>query len=151
MAHFLTDEAFALSISHIRRLRRTDRWGYWFGAIVTTFIPWNLATLAGVLAGGAIPDPSRFGLDVVFPAAMGGLAIALIAGRREAIAAIVGAVIAVALSLAWDPAVGIIAGGLGGPLAGLAVRDSVPGDLYPEAPLPFGVDHPERLIDEPSE
>jgi 4-azaleucine resistance transporter AzlC len=150
MAHFLTDEAFALAMTHIRRLRRPDRWGYWFAAIVTTFIPWNLATLAGVLAGGAIPDPSRFGLDVVFPAAMGGLAIALIAGRREAVAAIVGAIIAVALSLAWDPAVGIIAGGLGGPLVGLAIPGPRMPEPYPEAPMPFGVEHPERLIDDPA-
>jgi 4-azaleucine resistance transporter AzlC len=152
MAHLLTDEAFALAISHIRRLRRTDRWGYWFGAIVTTFIPWNLATLAGVLAGGAIPDPSRFGLDVVFPAAMGGLAIALIAGRREAIAAIVGGVIAVALSLAWDPAVGIIAGGLGGPLVALALPGPPMRDRYPADPMPLGVhpEAPERLIEEPT-
>ncbi len=153
MAHLLTDEAFALAISQIRRLRRTDRWGYWFGAIVATFIPWNLATLAGVLAGGAIPDPSRFGLDVVFPAAMGGLAIALIAGRREAVAAIVGAVIAVALSLAWDPAVGIIAGGLGGPMVALALPGPPMRDRYPADPMPLGVhpEGPERLIEEPAE
>ena len=151
MAHLLTDEAFALSMTHIRRLRRPDRWGYWFAAIVTTFIPWNLATLAGVLAGGAIPDPSRFGLDVVFPAAMGGLAIALVAGRREAVAAIVGAMIAVALSLAWDPAVGIIAGGLGGPLVALAMPGAPMRDRYPADPMPLGVhpEAPERLIDEP--
>jgi 4-azaleucine resistance transporter AzlC len=151
MAHLLTDEAFALAITHVRRLRRTDRWGFWFGAIVTTFIPWNLATLAGVLAGGAIPDPSRFGLDVVFPAAMAGLAIALIAGRREAVAGIVGAVIGVGVSLAWDPAVGIIAGGLGGPLVALAMPGPPMRDAYPEAPMPFGVEHPERRVDEPAE
>ena len=90
MAHFLTDEAFALAITHFRRVGRADRWGYWFGAIAATFIPWNLATLAGVVVGGAIPDPSQFGLDIVFPAAMAGLAVALVAGRREIVAAIVG-------------------------------------------------------------
>ena len=41
MAHLLTDEAFALSIGHFRRLGCTDEWGYWIGAIVSTFIPWN--------------------------------------------------------------------------------------------------------------
>ena len=49
--------------------------GYWIAAVLGVFIPWNLATLAGVLLGGAIPDPARFGLDVVFPAAMAGLAV----------------------------------------------------------------------------
>ena len=33
MAHVLTDEAFALTISHFRRLGRTDEWGYWIAAI----------------------------------------------------------------------------------------------------------------------
>src|SRR6478752_4695089 len=51
MAHVLTDEAFALSISHFRRLGRTDQWGYWVAAIAVTFIPWNLATIAGVALG----------------------------------------------------------------------------------------------------
>src|SRR6476469_1928819 len=47
MAHLLTDEAFALSIGHFRRLGRTDVRGYWIAAVVATFVPWNLATLAG--------------------------------------------------------------------------------------------------------
>ena len=137
MAHFLTDEAFALAITHFRRVGRADTWGYWLAAIVTTFIPWNLATLAGVALGGAIPDPSVFGLDVVFPAAMGGLAVALVSGRREVIAAISGAVLAVAISLAWDPAAGIVAGGLLGPAIGLAAPGRPLGRSYPESPLPL--------------
>ena len=141
MAHLLTDEAFALSIAHFRRIGRTDRWGYWFAAIVTTFIPWNVATLAGVALGGAIPDPAVLGLDVVFPAAMAGLAIALVAGRREAVAAITGAILAVAISLAWDPAAGIVAGGLIGPLVGLALPGQPLAHPFPESPLPLG--HPE--------
>ena len=48
MAHLLTDEAFALAIAHFKRIGRTDEWGYWIGAIVSTLIPWNIATLAGV-------------------------------------------------------------------------------------------------------
>ena len=121
MAHVLTDEAFALAIAHFRRIGRSDVRGYWIGAIVSTFIPWNIATWVGVTIGGSIPDPSRFGLDVIFPAAMAGLAVGLIAGRRELVAAIAGAVIGVAVALAWDPAAGIIAGGVLGPLLGLVV------------------------------
>ena len=58
MAHLLTDEAFALSIGHFRRIGRTDDRGYWLAAIGSTFIPWNVATLAGVLLGAQIPDPA---------------------------------------------------------------------------------------------
>ena len=122
MAHLLTDEAFALAIAHFRRLGRGDVRGYFMGAIVSTFIPWNLATLIGVTIGGSIPDPKRFGLDVIFPAAMGGLAVGLLTGRREIVAAVAGAAIGVGVALAWDPAAGIIAGGVLGPAFGMALR-----------------------------
>jgi len=136
LAHVLTDEAFALAIAHFRRIGRGDLWGYWWAAIVVTFIPWNIATLVGVLIGGAIPDPARFGLDVIFPAAMAGLAVGLLTGRRELVAALVGGVVAVAVSLVWDPAAGVLAGGLLGPLVGLlAVRVESDG---PEAQIVFG-------------
>jgi branched chain amino acid efflux pump len=121
MAHLLTDEAFALSIAHFRRVGRTDEGGYWIGAIASTFIPWNLATLAGVLLGAQIPDPTRFGIDIIFPAAMMGLAVGLITGRRELVAAIVGAGVGVVVALLTSPAIGIVVGGLAGPLAGLAI------------------------------
>jgi predicted branched-subunit amino acid permease len=85
------------------------------------FIPWNIASLAGVLVGGAIPDPTRFGLDVIFPAAMAGLAVLLIRARRDLIAAIAACVVGVALAIAIDPAVGVVAGGLIGPLVAMAV------------------------------
>ena len=131
-AQLLTDEAFALSIGHFRRIGATDERGYWIGAIASTLIPWNLATLAGVVLGGQIPEPSRFGIDIIFPAAMIGLAVGLITGRRELVAAIVGAGIGVVVALATSPSVGIVVGGVLGPLVGLLV----PARVAPErAPL----------------
>lgn len=121
MAHLLTDEAFALSIAHFGRLGRPDPRGYWIAAIGSTFIPWNLATIAGVTLGAQIPDPARFGLDVVFPAAMVGLAVGLVTGRRELVAALGGAILGVTVSLLAGPGVGVIVGGLGGPLLGMAL------------------------------
>ena len=126
MAHVLTDEAFALSIAHFTRLGRTDERGYWIAAVGATFIPWNVATLAGVLIGREIPSPERFGLDIVFPAAMVGLAAGLITGRREIVAAIAGAVLGVGIGLLVSPSLGIIAGGILGPAVGLAVPERGP-------------------------
>ncbi|HEY8868702.1 MAG TPA: AzlC family ABC transporter permease [Candidatus Limnocylindrales bacterium] len=137
MAHVLTDEAFALSIAHFRRIGRADIPGYWYAALVTTFIPWNVATIAGVLIGGQIPDPSRYGLDVVFPAAMAGLAVGLASGRREVGAALIAIAVAVPVSLAWDPAAGLLAGGLLGPLAGLALPLPEGAAAAPEVLLAF--------------
>jgi 4-azaleucine resistance transporter AzlC len=131
MAHLLTDEAFALSIGHFRRIGRTDEAGYWIGAIASTFIPWNLATLAGVYAGGSIADPSLLGIDIIFPAAMIGLAAGLISGRREVVAAFAGAAIAVSWALfaspalGLEPSTGVVVGGVVGPLVGLLVPASL--------------------------
>jgi branched chain amino acid efflux pump len=121
MAHVLTDEAFALSLAHFTRIGRTDERGYWIAAIGGDVIPWNLATIAGAVIGEQIASPERFGLDIVFPAAMVGLAAGLLTGRREVVAAIAGAVIGVAVALVVAPSVGIIAGGVLGPLIGLIV------------------------------
>ena len=95
MAHLLTDEAFALAISHFRRLGRTDERGYWIGR--ASWRPSSRGTSRRSPAsslGAQIPDPARLGIDIIFPAAMIGLAVGLITGRRELVAAIVGAGVA---------------------------------------------------------
>jgi predicted branched-subunit amino acid permease len=132
IAHVLTDEAFALSVAHFRRIGRPDERGYWFAAVVVVFIPWNVASLAGVVLGGQILDPSRFGIDIIFPAAMVGLAAGMLTGRREVVAAIVGAGVGVAAALLTSPAVGIVAGGVIGPAVGLLVPAAV---AHEKAPL----------------
>ena len=123
MAHVLTDESFALSAAHFQRLGQVDQPGYWMAAVIGVFVPWNVATVAGVLLGEAIPDPSRFGLDIVFPAAMAGLAVGVATGRRGVVAAGAGAIVGIGLSLVVGPALGIVAGGLLGPLAGMALPE----------------------------
>ena len=95
--------------------------GYW---IATAFIvpTWFAANLVGYLGGQGIPDPTRFAIDVVFPAAMAGIAAALVTGRRELVAAVAGAAIAVGVGLVVGPSAGIVAGGLLAPAVALAVR-----------------------------
>lgn len=131
MAHVLTDESFALSLVHFHRLGFADRRGYWLAAIGGVFLPWNAATIVGYVGGEAIPDPAALGLDVVFPAAMAGLAVGLATGRREAVALAAGVGIGLAVGLAVDPRLGVVAGGLAGPLVGLAVPRRDP--AVPEA------------------
>lgn len=123
-AYPLNDETFAIAVAHFRRIGRGDPVGYGIAAIGGTVIPWIGGTILGAAVAGGLPDPARFGLDVIFPAAMAGLAVGLITERRDVLAAASGALIAVAVSLAVAPAVGIVAGGLLGPVvAMLAIRD----------------------------
>ncbi len=124
MAHALTDETFALSIAEARDLGRGDRRGYWLAAAMVC-VPWIGVTALGSLGGQFVPDPRALALDVVFPAAMAGLAAGFISGRRELVAAIGGALIAVAAGLMLDPSIGIVAGGLGGPALAMLVPTTV--------------------------
>ena len=122
MAHLVSDESFALSISHFRRIGQTDERGFWLAAVGPDGIfTWILATLAGVLLGAQIPEPERLGIDVIFPAAMIGLAVGLITGRRELTAAIVGAGVAVGVALVSNVSIGIVTGGILGPLVALLI------------------------------
>jgi 4-azaleucine resistance transporter AzlC len=142
MAHVVTDETFALAMAHFRRLGRADVAGYWIAAAFVC-LSWILATAVGYMGGEAIPDPRQLGLDVVFPAAMAGLAVALTTGRPELLAAVIGAILAVTVALAWDPAVAVIAGGLLGPAVALAVGARASGTrtkTEPDAPDPHGGD-----------
>ena len=120
LAYLLTDEAFALTTAHIARLSRIDVNGAWYAGF-TIFIPWNVSTIAGWLAGAALPDPASIGLDVVFAAAMAGLAIGLVEDRAALVALIVGCGSAVIAALVIDSSAAIMIGGLLGPLAGLAL------------------------------
>jgi 4-azaleucine resistance transporter AzlC len=127
MAHVLTDETFALALAHFRRLGRADVVGYWLAA-GPDCVSWPIFTAAGVIGGQLIPDPGRIGLDVVFPAAMAGLAVRLATRRPEVAAAVAGAALAVVGGIVLGPAVSIVAGGLLAPIAGLLIeREREPG------------------------
>ena len=119
LAFFLTDEAFALTTAHITRIGRIDVAGAWYAGF-SIFVPWNVATLVGWLAGAALPDPATIGLDVVFASSMAGLAIGLVRDRAALIALLVGSASAVAAALLIDPSAAALAGGLVGPIAGIA-------------------------------
>jgi predicted branched-subunit amino acid permease len=124
MAYQLNDETFAIALSHFRRIGRADLVGYAIAAIGGTGAPWIVGSIVGAAVASGVPDPTRFGLDVVFPAAMGGLAVGLLARRRDVVAAGSGAVLAVLVALFVNPAVGVVVGGLVGPIVAMvAIRD----------------------------
>jgi 4-azaleucine resistance transporter AzlC len=123
MAHVLDDETFALSINHFRRIGRRDLRAYAIAALLGTFVPWIGATFVGAAVGAQIPDPAKFGLDVSYPAAMGGLAIVLARARSEVAAAVIAAISAVAVALATNATIGIVGGALLGSIVAFALPD----------------------------
>jgi predicted branched-subunit amino acid permease len=84
--------------------------------------------MAGIVLGAQIPDPGRLGIDVIFPAAMIGLAVGLITGRRELAAAVVGGGVAVGVALVSSPSIGIVSGGILGPLVALLIPKRFAGE-----------------------
>ena len=86
--------------------------------------PWVLSTAVGYVGGELLPEPRALGLDIVFPAAMAGLAVALVTDRRSLVAAVAGGSIGLALALAVRPEVGIVAGGVAGPLVAMLMPDA---------------------------
>jgi len=117
-AHVLTDETYALAMLAFRSLGRADVGTYAIAAAMPV-IPWIGATAIGYLGGSLMPDPHVLGMDVVFPAAMAGLAVALITDRSALIAAVAGTAIGLVVALLVQPSVGVLAGGLIGPLIAL--------------------------------
>ena len=122
LAYLLTDEAFALTSAHVARLGRMDLSGAWYAGFAI-FVPWNLATLAGWLAGAALPDPATIGLDVAFPASMAGLAVGLVRDRAAFVALVAGSAAAVGSALLINASAAVMIGGLLGPLVGLVVAN----------------------------
>jgi 4-azaleucine resistance transporter AzlC len=119
-AYGLTDETFALALPHLRRLGRLDEGGYLLAALVV-WIPWNAGTVVGYLGGQLLPDPHALGLDVVFAAAMASLATALLTSRRDVVAGVAGVAVGVPVALLGQWSVGVVAGGVIGPLVAMVV------------------------------
>jgi 4-azaleucine resistance transporter AzlC len=124
-AHLLIDESTAMSVT--RTSREDARVGF-LSTGISIFVLWNLATLAGALAGDSLGDPRTYGLD----AAVGGAFLALLWPRLDSTRNRIGAVLGAAVALAVVPltpsgvpvlAASVIAVGMA-----LMARDDQPAD-----------------------
>jgi predicted branched-subunit amino acid permease len=116
-AHLLVDETVAFS--RARPAGPRAHAAYWVCGTLL-FVSWNLGTVAGMLAGSAVPDPDAFGVDAAFPA---GLLALLLPGLRRWDARRVGlaaAVLALLATPVLPPGLPVLAGLLGLLLAGAA-------------------------------
>lgn len=95
-AQLVIDESTAMSVT--RSTTVDARTGFWWAGL-SVFVLWNAFTLVGALAGNALGDPSRYGLD----AAVGGAFLALLWPRLGTPLHRVVAVSAAALALGLVP------------------------------------------------
>lgn len=77
----LADESWALTTGYIAGGGR-DR-AFLAGAGLALTLPWVAGTVVGQLAGARLPDPTRWGLDVAFTAALIGLLVPLWRGKID--------------------------------------------------------------------
>ena len=135
--HVLTDEAFALAIGHFRRIGRTDEEATGSARSHRRSSRGTWQRSPACTPGDRSRTRVLLGIDIIFPAAMIGLAAGLITGRRELVAAFAGAAIAVSWALFVSPALGVepstgvIVGGVVGPLVGLLIPASLAAERAP--------------------
>jgi 4-azaleucine resistance transporter AzlC len=87
------------------------------------FAAWNLGTLAGALAGGAIADPSALGLDAAFPASLVALLAPLLRRPEMRAAALTGGVVALVATPFTAPGIPILLAAAGAVVARFARRN----------------------------
>jgi 4-azaleucine resistance transporter AzlC len=91
---------------------------------VSVWLCWNLGTLSGALLGGGLGDPRTLGLDAMFPAAFLALLAPQLRRPGAPVAAVAGAMIAVAV-LPWAPAGVPVVAALAGVVPGVLVARGV--------------------------
>jgi 4-azaleucine resistance transporter AzlC len=92
---------------------------------VSVWLCWNAGTLAGALLGGGLGDPRALGLDAMFPAAFLALVAPQLRRAGAPVAAIAGALIALAVlpfAPAGVPVIAALAGVVPGVLVARGVR-----------------------------
>lgn len=99
-AHLLVDEVVAFA--RAQDDPGAGRRAYWLLG-VTLYLSWNVGTVLGALAGAAVPDPARFGVDAAFPAALLALVVPTLRDAVTVRVAVLGAALALAVS-PWLPA-----------------------------------------------
>jgi predicted branched-subunit amino acid permease len=122
-AYFLTDEAFGVVAA-----REERTFPFLLGAELSLFATWNTATFAGALAGGAIPDPAKLGIDLIFPLAFLALLVPLVRTRVELAVALVAGAAAYILADALPGGLPILVTGVAGSLLGAFLTQGRPDD-----------------------
>ncbi|WP_165795339.1 AzlC family ABC transporter permease [Deinococcus koreensis] len=125
-AQFLTDEAYGVALVSGSREPGGLSFGYLLGAELSLYAIWNASTLAGALAGSALPSPEALGVGVIFPLAFLMLLVPLVVGpqvigRLPVVVALASGLGAWGLSQVVPGGLVILLSGVGGALLGAAL------------------------------
>ncbi|MBL8132523.1 MAG: AzlC family ABC transporter permease [Anaerolineae bacterium] len=131
LGFWLTDESFVVVANHYNE-PGDPRYRHWFylGSALLMYLNWQLWTLVGIIAGSAIPDPTRWGLDFAMVVTFIGMIIPTIK-NRPMLAAVVAAGVVAALANPLPNKFGLILAALCGVAAGVIV-EARRGEVKPE-------------------
>jgi predicted branched-subunit amino acid permease len=93
-----------------------------FGTGVALWMVWFLATLAGYFAGAFVPEPRRFGLDLVMPIFFAVMLVPLWKGARPALPWLVAGLVSLVVHAFLPGYFFIIAGALAGVATGMLME-----------------------------
>lgn len=96
--------------------------GVLLGTAVVLYGVWLLATLAGYFAGALVPEPRRFGLDLVMPIFFGVMLVPLWKGIGPALPWLIAGIVSLVVHALVPGYLFIIAGALAGVLAGMLIE-----------------------------
>ena len=118
-AHVVIDESTAMSVT--RETTPAARLGFLTTGI-SIFVLWNLATMVGAVAGNALGDPRRYGLDAAVGAAFLALLWPRLHGRLHRLVAIAAAAVALGIVPLAPAGVPVLAAAGVALVAGLLTR-----------------------------
>lgn len=97
LAFAMTDESYVTSVTHYRESAE-EQGNPWFmlGSGGSIYVVWALASLVGALAGHAIDDPLKWGLDFAMPATFLTMLVGQIVSKRVALVVATSALVATA-------------------------------------------------------
>jgi len=121
LALWMSDESYALAIAAYQDGSGSRT--YFFGANLGIYFIWPVSGLIGALLGAAIPDPARFGLDLVFPLAFLGLVAGFIKNRADILVALFSGAVALLAALILPGKWYVLVAGIAGSLLGVSLEE----------------------------
>ncbi|NIX78094.1 AzlC family ABC transporter permease [Microvirga terricola] len=96
--------------------------GILLGSGLTLWAVWFVATFIGFFAGALVPEPTRFGLDLVMPIFFGAMLVPLWKGPRPALPWLVAGAVSLVFHALVPGYLFILAGALAGVVAGMLIE-----------------------------
>jgi 4-azaleucine resistance transporter AzlC len=122
LALWMSDESYALAIAAYEQGRGSPR--YFLGANLGIYLLWPTSGLVGALLGTALPDPGRYGLDLVFPLAFLGLLASFLKDRIGVVVALAAGGLALLGTILLPSGWTVVVAGLLGSLLGLLLEEA---------------------------